>query len=115
MKFLVFGSRSFQDYAFLSDKLGWIVSREDEIITGGAVGADSLAERWAREHGVSHTLFKPDYEQHGDEAPLMRNALMAEEADKGICFYDGCSRGTIHTLQELAKRGKHTQVYGVGE
>lgn len=74
MKLLIAGSRSIVDFD-LSD----YVSPETElIISGGAEGVDSLAERYADQHRISKLILRPRYELYGHAAPLKRNSLMVE-------------------------------------
>ena len=55
MKIAVVGSRGFTDYELLKFKLDNIHNRKPitVIISGGAMGADSLGERWAKENNMS--------------------------------------------------------------
>ena len=73
MKIAVVGSRSIKN----ADISQYIPKEATEIITGGAVGVDNLAEREARLRGIALTVFKPDYELHGKSAPIVRNKLIA--------------------------------------
>ena len=53
----VIGSRSFADYDLLQNTL--MHYKICKIISGGAKGADSLAERYATNHGIELVVFKP--------------------------------------------------------
>lgn len=107
MKIAVVGSRSIKN----ADISQYIPKEATEIITGGAVGIDKLAEREARLRGIPLTVFKPDYETHGKSAPLVRNKLIAENCDMLIAFWDGSSRGTVFTWRYAAKLGKPVKIY----
>ena len=71
MKIAVVGSRSFSDY----DLLCKVMSEYEPtlIVSGGAQGADSLAERYAREHGIELRVFKAQWGVYGKEAGFRRN------------------------------------------
>jgi hypothetical protein len=109
---LVVGSRSFGNYEFLSSVLDGVLnsikySHQIEIISGGARGADSLAERCAREHSYSFKIFKPDWSL-GKGAGFIRNDKMhkyiAQFSARGVVvFWDGESKGSYHNV-ELAKK-----------
>ena len=107
MKIAVVGSRSIKN----ADISQYIPKEATEIITGGAVGVDKLAEREARLRGIPLTVFKPDYETHGKSAPLVRNKLIAENCDMLIAFWDGSSRGTVFTWRYADKLGKPVKIY----
>ena len=107
MKIAVVGSRSIKN----ADISQYIPKEATEIITGGAVGVDKLAEREARLRGIPLTVFKPDYETHGKSAPLVRNKLIAESCDMLIAFWDGSSRGTVFTWRYADKLGKPVKIY----
>lgn len=76
------------------------------IISGGAIGVDTLAEQWAKAHGIATEVFKPDYKKHLRGAPIRRNELMARECDILLAIWDGKSRGTAHIMKYAEKLGK---------
>lgn len=104
MKLAVVGSRNFSDYELLKHKLDTIHSIKpiSFIISGGASGADSLSERWARENGVPTKIFLPDWDRFGKSAGYKRNVQIVCECDSLIAFWDGQSKGTQHSIN-LAK------------
>lgn len=81
MKAAVIGSRSFTDY----EKLKSVLSSYHitEIISGGAKGADSLAEQYAIENNITLTVFLPNYDKHPPKiAPLIRNEEIIKHCDE---------------------------------
>ena len=57
----------------------------------------------------------PDYEHYPPkQAPLIRNAEMAEEADVLVAFWDGKSRGTRHMIGCAFKEGLEIHIYRYG-
>jgi len=101
-KVIIAGSRSFQDYSTLKTYADFKLSNiKDtiEIVSGGAKGADSLGERYAKEKGYLLKIFLADWEQYGKAAGYLRNVQMAEYANALIAFWDGKSRGTMHMIQ----------------
>jgi predicted Rossmann fold nucleotide-binding protein DprA/Smf involved in DNA uptake len=75
MKIAVIGSRDFADYA----KLSQVLNEQPgvtKIISGGAKGADSLAEQWAKEKGIETVVYKPDWAKYGRGAGVVRNRLI---------------------------------------
>lgn len=81
-----------------------------EVVSGGAGGADTLAEEWARSRGVPCTVIRPDYAKHGRGAPLIRNKEIVERADAVIAFWDGKSRGTLNAIGHARKAGKDVKI-----
>lgn len=116
---LVVGSRSFSDYSLFSEKLRKMLEKyrhepwEIIIISGGADGADSLAEKFAEEHKYHMVVIKADWDMNGKRAGYIRNEEMhrfiSEFPHRGVmAFWDGKSRGTQHSF-ELAKK-YHNQI-----
>ena len=99
-KIAVIGSRTFTDYDVLKKAL-------DEhppfiLVSGGAKGADSLAERYADEQGYEKNIHLPDKKKYGRGAYHRRNELIVHDADEMVAFMIGESSGTTHSL-ELAR------------
>lgn len=113
MKILVVGSRNFNNYEMLKNAIDTAVNTygDVEIVSGGAKGADSLAEQYAKEKGYSLKVFPADWNKYGKSAGYRRNAEMHKyisEFDDKLCiaFWDGQSKGTQHSF-ELAKQYKN--------
>lgn len=106
MKVAVIGSRSFNDATLLSDTLAeYPISL---LVSGGAKGADSLAEAYAKERNISTQIIKPDW-SIGKHAGFVRNTAIIEASDVVIAFWDGKSKGTFDSLTK-AKRLKKKAV-----
>lgn len=75
------------------------------IVSGGCAGADLLGEQYARENGYSIDRYPAEWEKYGRKAGIMRNAVMADNADALIAYWDGISRGTKNMIDEARKRG----------
>lgn len=105
----IVGSRSFSDYEFMCEKLKGINFKS--IISGGARGADKLAERYAKEHDIELHIFLADWEGIGNYAGLNRNLKMIEWCDMVVAFWDGESKGTAHMTSNALKKGKLVRIY----
>lgn len=81
-----------------------------EIVSGGAKGVDSAAAAYAEENKIKLTLFLPQYERFGRAAPLKRNEQIAEYADCALAFWDGMSKGTMHTVKQFQRRNKPVRI-----
>lgn len=75
-----------------------------EVISGGAVGVDMLAERFARENNLKLTVVRPDYKTFDRTAPLVRNGQIVRMADYVLILWDGASRGTLNVIKTCLER-----------
>lgn len=107
----VIGSRDFTDYDFLTQ----VMENHSPtlIVSGGAKGADALAQRYANEKGLEIQIFKPDWKQFGRGAGVIRNRQIVENSDYVIAFWDGQSRGTKSSIDYARKLNKvvHIEIY----
>lgn len=110
MKLAVVGSRSFSDYPRLRDLLDDIRDNIDLIISGGAAGTDSLAQRWCQERGVPILIFYPNWSALGKQAGLIRNSKIVDACDEMIAFTQGSS-GTADSINKATQAGKKVHVY----
>ena len=102
MKLLIVGSRSITDF----DLSPHIPADVDTVISGGADGIDSLAERYADKHRLSKEILRPRYDLYGRAAPLKRNQQMVDMADAVLIIWDGISKGAQYTLKYSKKSNK---------
>lgn len=106
MKLLVVGSRGIAEFP-----LEEYVPKETEwIISGGANGVDTLAEKYADEHKLSKLILRPKYDRYGKAAPLKRNEEMVELCDEVLVVWDGVSRGTKYTIDYTKRKNKPLRV-----
>ena len=98
IKIISAGTRTFNNYELLKSKMDFYLSNcgnrtNIEIVSGGARGADSLGERYAKEKGFPVKEFFPDWSL-GKKAGFLRNKEMSEYASHAVIFWDGVSRGS---------------------
>ncbi len=103
MKIAVAGSR---DIFPTEDQLSHYLDSADEIISGGAKGADSCAADYAKRHGIKLTEFLPEYDLYGRAAPIVRNKKIVDSADRVVVFWDGSSKGTLSVIKYAEKAKK---------
>ena len=60
----------------------------DQVVSGGAAGADSLGAEWARANGVPLRILLPDYRTHGPAAPHVRNGTIVAAASVVLVVWD---------------------------
>lgn len=102
MKLLIVGSRSIENF----DLSPYVSDEVDTIISGGAVGIDSLAEKYADLHRLSKYIVRPRYDLFGRAAPLRRNEQMVDMADAVLVVWDGKSKGAQYTMEYSRKKSK---------
>ena len=107
MKIAIIGSRGL----VLSDLYRYIPDYATEIVSGGAVGIDTCAEKYAKEKGLIFTKFLPDYESHSRQAPILRNIDIIDYSDEVIAFWDGKSRGTKFVIDRCNKKNVKITVH----
>ena len=107
MKLAVVGSRGFRDDRLMAERLSAV--GPSVVVSGGARGADRMAETWARRNGVETEIFLPDHKKY-KHAYHHRNRLIAEACDKLIAFWDGSSTGTKYTIGYARRIGKPVEI-----
>lgn len=103
MKVLVCGSRHPSRAMELKvlEVVEWVARKGYSLISGGAIGIDSLVEVEALKKSVPIEVirgFRGGY--------LARDRVMVSKADLVIAIWDGSSRGTKYTFEYARKVGK---------
>lgn len=106
MKLAIIGSRGI----IVEDIEWYLPDGVDEIVSGGAKGADLCAKEYAKKNDIKYTEFLPDYNRYGRAAPIKRNDEIINYADEVIAFWDGASKGTQYTVKRAQKLGKKVTV-----
>lgn len=113
---LIAGGRDFKDREWVTAQLRTSMEvarragRTLVVVTGGARGADQLAEQAARTLGLEVRTFHADWDRYGRSAGYRRNELMAgfllnRQAAGATCdvvLFPG-GRGTDH-MRNISKR-----------
>lgn len=88
------------------------LDEHDIVISGGARGVDTVAERAARHLGIRVAVYPADWAIHGLRAGAVRNKVIVEQAGRVVAFWDGESPGTKITIDLARKKGIPVIVYG---
>lgn len=108
---LVAGSRTYNNYQEMCQCLDLLLknqvaqNRKIVIVSGGARGADELAERYADERGYEKHIMPANWEKYGKSAGYRRNEEMhlyisVPSGKRGcVCFWDMQSKGTRHNFK----------------
>ncbi len=107
MKIAVIGSRSIESF----DLSRFLPSDISEIVSGGAVGVDTIAKNYAVTHNIKYTEFLPEYEKYGKIAPLLRNISIVKYADEVLVFWDGKSSGSRFVIEHCHKTGVPVRIF----
>jgi len=112
MKIAIVGSRTFNDYDLLEKIIykQMCVSSINLIVSGGAKGADYLAERFAKKHNIPIQIFQAEWNKYGKGAGYIRNKLIIENVDIVFAFWDGKSKGTKHSINLAKKENKELYI-----
>jgi hypothetical protein len=111
MKIAVIGSREFDNPTFLSEVLGKYAVDISMLISGGCIGADKMAEQWARDKNIPIQIFKPEWTKYGKSAGIIRNRTIIENCDLCIAFWDGKSKGTASGIRICKEMKKECKVF----
>jgi len=108
MHIAIVGGRDFDDYDLLTKSVikHYDITEIDGIVSGGAKGADSLAERYAKEHGIYMKVFPAEWDLYGKSAGFRRNVRIITSSDIVFAFWDGHSKGTKHSIDIAKKQNK---------
>jgi len=98
----IVGSRTFLDFGLLTERCDRYLSQtspeEVTVISGGANGTDSLAEKYAKMKKLAFKVYPADWETHGKSAGMIRNLIMLTECTHVIAFWNGASPGTKNMI-----------------
>ena len=114
VKLAIVGSRGFVDYRRFKYELGNIIQPHQigVIVSGGADGADTLADKYSREFAVPILTFY--YERAlGRAGGPVRNEKIMAEASHVIAFWDGVSPGTLSSINFAEEQGKYLKIVRV--
>ncbi len=111
MKLAIVGSRSIKNV----DIAPYITPDVGLIISGGAVGVDTIAEQYADRVKMSKFIIRPRYDLQGKRAPLARNEIIVKFCDKVLAFWDGKSRGTKYTIDYARSLNKEVQIVYINQ
>ena len=110
MNLAIVGSRSFNSYDLLKTEINKFIKENsitiDCIISGGAKGADSLGEEYAKEYKIPTKIFYPDWNKYGKRAGYLRNIDIIKNSDFVIAFWNGFSTGTKSSINLAKEQNK---------
>ena len=115
MRILVAGSRNFTDKTLMGLEMSRWVNQEDvTIVTGGALGADSIAGEWAKALGYKSEVHAAEWKKHHKAAGIIRNRAMVDSGvDRVLIFYGplGETAGSKYTEEYARGKGVPVEVF----
>jgi predicted Rossmann-fold nucleotide-binding protein len=104
---LVCGGRNYTDKARLSATLNELLHARGiiRIIAGGAKGADTLAEEWAKACGVPCYVYMANWAKLGRNAGPIRNQQMLDEGKPNLVVAFPGGRGTADMVRRARAAG----------
>ena len=127
MKIAIIGGRNFNNYQLLLNTLAHKHDKISLIVSGGADGADTLAERFADEFNIKKSIHDAEWDNLDTDNPCVvkynkrgkpynclagfnRNTDIITECDILIAFWNGKSPGTKDSIDKAASLNKKIKV-----
>lgn len=102
---LVCGGRHYRDYRTLWTVMDGLSPQPTRVVSGGATGADFLAEIWAFSRGIPIAVYPADWKAHGYAAGPIRNGeMLAKEHPHLVVAFPG-GDGTSDMKRQSRKAG----------
>ena len=107
LRIAVVGSRGFTDWDLFCKELDRLLSdkKVGSLVSGGAEGADQMAERYGALKGIPVTVFEAHWDLYGSKAGPRRNKQIVANSDLVVAFWDGLSTGTRMTIAWAQQQG----------
>ena len=101
----VVGGREFTDKDYMFHALDVFRDKYGigHIVSGGAKGADTLAESYAKSRCIPYTVYPADWDKNGKIAGYMRNELIVKDSEIVLAFPTKNSKGTWDTIARAEK------------
>lgn len=115
MKVGIVGSRSFNDYWAVYNFIDMRLDLEDIdlIVSGGAEGVDTLAQKYAQENEIPILIYYPKWKKFDKGAGPIRNEKIVKMSDIIFAFWDGKSPGTKSTISWAKKYSIECLIYNI--
>lgn len=111
MRLAIVGSRNFHDYnkfklAVLKilDIWNYKISDIECIVSGGAPGTDTLAEKFAKEFNIHPQIYRvsrEDWRKRGNSAGPLRNTKIVNDSTHMIAFPSHSGKGTQDSINKF--------------
>ncbi len=112
----IVGSRTFTNFRLFQSVMWRLRSADGNItrlVSGGASGADTLAQRYSMVYNIPIKVFYPDWKTYGKAAGPIRNKLIVQASDFVVAFWDHVSRGTLSSINLAKSFGKPIHIIDI--
>lgn len=96
----------FTDYDLVASAISGSGYDITQVISGTAIGVDSLGETWAKENNILVKRMPADWNAFGKAAGHIRNKAMAEYCDAAVIVWDWKSKGTKNMINQMIRLEK---------
>lgn len=110
MRVLACGGREYTDHEALAAVLSDLRRTRGitVLIAGGARGADTMAEEWAKAQGLPCEVYQADWDNLGRKAGPIRNQRMLDEGKPDLVVAFPGGRGTADMVRRAREAGVET-------
>jgi hypothetical protein len=118
MKVAIVGSRSIKNEDLVInfiEECHSFDSYNDKIISGGARGVDTIAEKYAKDNNIRTVIFVPNWEKYGNRAGFIRNSDIISKCEKCIIIWDGSSELTKNDIELCEEMRKPCYIYDISK
>lgn len=119
---LIAGTRTYNDFREFSAICDRVTQNYKDviIISGGAKGADCLAEYYAKQKRYPFIEVKAEWDRYGKRAGYIRNRkmheMLSQNKNRGVLlFWDGKSRGTAQNIDLAKEFGTDIRIWNFEE
>ena len=105
MKIAIIGSRELSPTISLAG-----IPSPSLIISGGAIGVDQCAKKYANGNNIPLLEILPDYNKFGKIAPIIRNRQIVNQCDQLLIYWNGKSTGTKSVIDYAKKKNKKVHI-----
>lgn len=128
MKVAIVGPREVEDYNVLLEAIKASTFNITEVVSGGAKGVDTLAEKYAEENNLECTVFEANWndlshddadirtnqwgKQYDARAGFRRNQQIVDYCDAMIAIDNGSS-GTNDSISKMKKTDKPLYIHSL--
>jgi len=115
MKTILAGSRTISDIKHIKEAIKLSNIKITSIVSGGARGADSLGEMYAKSNKIPYIVINAKWNEYGRSAGYIRNEEMAKVSEACIIVWDGVSVGSMHMARIAKKYGLKLFVHDISD
>ena len=93
-----------------------LVTTDDAIVSGGAMGVDTFAQIYAKKNGIPILICYPDPKKNSPQKFYDRNGTIARLSDILIAFnLKNARTGTYNTIEQKKKLEKKVIIFEKGQ